>query len=1186
LGKIADISKWQDTIDWSKASTELDLVIIRVQYGSSTIDSKYKEYVAGAKQYNIPFGHYAYAQYTSVNDAIQEAKDFWSRSDKNALFYAIDVEEITTKNASDLVPATQAFIDYLHNQGAKKVGLYSGDSFYKSNGLSKVNADFLWIARYGVNNGSPSTKPSVACDLWQYSSKGSLSGVTGNVDLNALNGTKTLSYFTGSTAVDPTPPTPPDPTNTGGSSGDTGSTGGTTGSSSGTDNGGSTGSGGSGSGNNGGGTTIPPTPPTPPMPPIPQDTSFINPNSNITNYIVKQGDDVPRPQIFLATKNETVIHKISDANNKKLTINFTTPNEFSLSIPYVISIQDKLVRNPVVDDLREGMLIKLLFAGIETWYVISKKEPTSDDTSDWLNIDCYSREYELGYKKIIGYTAKSFNCIQVLSDGLKGTNWNIGYINDDFNLSYKQFDVSSTTRLDFINQICEAFNGYAVFDTVSRKVNICKEEEVSAYKGFWIEYGKYLQTIDQSVDIDEVVTRLHVTGSDTVTINTVNPTGQSYIDNFSYFLYPFSRDSHKNVISHSYYMSDSLCNAILDYNAVVNANESSFSNLLATRTQLQTDLTKLNNDLSTLQSDLQQIKDDIAVAQKASMPTADLIKKRNSKQSEVDAKNTEINAKNDQITSNDSAITALNKLLAIENNITGDLFSELQDYIQEDEFSDSNQTTDVDLYASGVQQLNKVYLPPINLSLGIVNFYAVLEEKLNWNRLSIGDIVRIKHSKLDIDVKATVTQLSFDFESNGIGITVSSVTRPQNIMDKFSSAFNTINKYNIDYSKRKPEWDQLLTNFNARNDRISTVPSSPVLADDAVSHKVNDNGTVDLTITWNYNDFNKTKKDADNIDGFNIYLHPDDSNNSYSFGATLGLDQVVPVSFDLRSYTFPFVPANKFYTLGVQAYRVVDNDISSNGYLFSKIVMPSGDKQNPYLPSEVIIINGNINGKVNGVTHTISSTAPDNPDTNDKWTDTSGVAPVDNVYIGNSWVKTASGTADSAAALGSYTADVANSPSTIPVRDSDGTIDAHISGDAKTVSGMTPGAANGIATLDSNGYIPQTQLGNTPQVASGTYVGDGTSNKAIPLSFAPSLVKVYTTDYTDYDLFIPSTSGGFLRYVNNTSEHLQGDTSTKQPSALYGKLSSTGFICGSDVTAPYGNKSNVTYYYEAIKANP
>ena len=55
-GKIADLSKWQGAIDWSKAARELDFCILRAQYGHEKIDEKYKEYALGCEEHDIPYG--------------------------------------------------------------------------------------------------------------------------------------------------------------------------------------------------------------------------------------------------------------------------------------------------------------------------------------------------------------------------------------------------------------------------------------------------------------------------------------------------------------------------------------------------------------------------------------------------------------------------------------------------------------------------------------------------------------------------------------------------------------------------------------------------------------------------------------------------------------------------------------------------------------------------------------------------------------------------------------------------------------------------------------------------------------------------------------------------------------------------------------------------------------------------
>lgn len=200
LSIIADLSEWQETVDFAKLSKVVDGVILRVQAGYTHTDSKYKEYVAGCKANNIPFGTYAYFKGVSVPDAITEAKHAYSLIDKDSKFFALDIEEVTCSN---LITSGQAFINYLKNQGVKNVGLYSGESFYKAHNLAGIKADWNWIANYGVNNGKQNNKPGISCDIWQFTSVGRLNGISGNVDLNVVLG-KDLFH-----TVIPTPPKAP-----------------------------------------------------------------------------------------------------------------------------------------------------------------------------------------------------------------------------------------------------------------------------------------------------------------------------------------------------------------------------------------------------------------------------------------------------------------------------------------------------------------------------------------------------------------------------------------------------------------------------------------------------------------------------------------------------------------------------------------------------------------------------------------------------------------------------------------------------------------------------------------------------------------------------------------------------------------------------------------------------------------
>ncbi|PEZ94201.1 N-acetylmuramoyl-L-alanine amidase [Bacillus cereus] len=201
MGHIVDISKWNDKINWGVAAPQIEFAICRVQYGSNLVDHLYNNHVAKLEQYGIPHAAYAYGCYVSVADAIVEAKNFLARVNPNAKFLVLDVEDDTVKsmkskgNLNDLAKASQAFIDTCKAAGWK-VGFYVAHHMYGDYNLQSVQADFVWLPRYGTNDGRPQKKPSYPCDIWQYTDNGYIDGI-GKVDINLLQGDKTLNWFTG-----------------------------------------------------------------------------------------------------------------------------------------------------------------------------------------------------------------------------------------------------------------------------------------------------------------------------------------------------------------------------------------------------------------------------------------------------------------------------------------------------------------------------------------------------------------------------------------------------------------------------------------------------------------------------------------------------------------------------------------------------------------------------------------------------------------------------------------------------------------------------------------------------------------------------------------------------------------------------------------------------------------------------
>lgn len=203
MGKIIDISHHQvpRKVDYKKICSQLDMAIVRVQYGSRTIDRHYKTHIAELKKHSVPFGVYAWVRGVSERDMQKEAQDFYDRAkDLNPSFYVLDVEE---KSMSNMRAGINVYVDKLRSLTNKKIGVYIAHHKYKEFNLDMSKFDFVWIPHYGRNNGTINSKPKYPCDLHQYTDKGRLEGYSGYLDLNRLMNGRTVEFFTGGTKEAP-----------------------------------------------------------------------------------------------------------------------------------------------------------------------------------------------------------------------------------------------------------------------------------------------------------------------------------------------------------------------------------------------------------------------------------------------------------------------------------------------------------------------------------------------------------------------------------------------------------------------------------------------------------------------------------------------------------------------------------------------------------------------------------------------------------------------------------------------------------------------------------------------------------------------------------------------------------------------------------------------------------------------
>jgi GH25 family lysozyme M1 (1,4-beta-N-acetylmuramidase) len=162
-----DLSHW-NKVNWSKLKT--DFVIYKCTQGTSYLDPTYK---TARDSWKGIFGSYHFATGT---DPIKEAN--WYLKNSNENFCVLDWEI----DHADPVKWCSAFINHLRGKG-KHVWFYTNDARAVKYPWPKDWT--FWIARYGINDGTPNKKPAFkGWSAWQYTSRGTCPGVTGNVDLN------------------------------------------------------------------------------------------------------------------------------------------------------------------------------------------------------------------------------------------------------------------------------------------------------------------------------------------------------------------------------------------------------------------------------------------------------------------------------------------------------------------------------------------------------------------------------------------------------------------------------------------------------------------------------------------------------------------------------------------------------------------------------------------------------------------------------------------------------------------------------------------------------------------------------------------------------------------------------------------------------------------------------------------
>ena len=189
-----DVSRYQKEIDWEQVAAEgINYAIIRCGFrgassGQLVEDSYFRRNIEGATNAGIKVGIYFFTQAITEQEAEEEAMMALALTRDYHLDMPIFIDSENAKNgrANDLdkearTRILKAFCETII-KGGQMAGVYASKYWY----YDKLNADELeqysiWVAQY-----SPVCNYKGKMDYWQYSSKETVNGIEGYVDMNIV----------------------------------------------------------------------------------------------------------------------------------------------------------------------------------------------------------------------------------------------------------------------------------------------------------------------------------------------------------------------------------------------------------------------------------------------------------------------------------------------------------------------------------------------------------------------------------------------------------------------------------------------------------------------------------------------------------------------------------------------------------------------------------------------------------------------------------------------------------------------------------------------------------------------------------------------------------------------------------------------------------------------------------------
>ncbi len=181
LSQGIDVSKYQGTINWRKvkSSGKVKFAYIKATEGMTIQDPMYRRNIDSARAAGILVG--SYHLYSKKTTAYEQFKNFKAmvKKSKQDLVPVLDIEERYSKGLN--MARVDKLLELMEKEYGAKPLIYTSEKVYWEHFSGKKYKPYhIFIANYW-------RYPSTRFTLWQYSQRGRVNGIKGNVDMNKFH---------------------------------------------------------------------------------------------------------------------------------------------------------------------------------------------------------------------------------------------------------------------------------------------------------------------------------------------------------------------------------------------------------------------------------------------------------------------------------------------------------------------------------------------------------------------------------------------------------------------------------------------------------------------------------------------------------------------------------------------------------------------------------------------------------------------------------------------------------------------------------------------------------------------------------------------------------------------------------------------------------------------------------------